>query len=64
MTNWYTADPHFGHENVIKFCDRPFRSANHMDAVLMQNLWAIQTGRHRFMLAVDDTQMTEQHIRS
>lgn len=40
MTNWYTADPHFGHENIIKFCDRPFRSANHMDAVLMQNLWA------------------------
>lgn len=41
MTNWYTADPHFGHENVIKFCNRPFRSANHMDAVLMQNLWAM-----------------------
>ena len=41
MTNWYTADPHFGHENVIKFCDRPFRSGNQMDAVLMQNLWAM-----------------------
>jgi metallophosphoesterase superfamily enzyme len=41
MTNWYTADTHFGHENVIKFCKRPFRSANHMDAVLMQNLWAM-----------------------
>lgn len=41
MTNWYTADPHFGHENVIKFCDRPFRSASHMDAVLLQNLQAM-----------------------
>ncbi len=41
MTNWYTADTHFGHENIIKFCDRPFRSANHMDAVLMQNLWTM-----------------------
>ena len=41
MTNWYTADTHFGHDNVIKFCNRPFRSANHMDAVLMQNLWTM-----------------------
>ncbi|MGZ2258544.1 metallophosphoesterase [Roseobacter sp. A03A-229] len=38
MTNWYTADTHFGHENIIKHCDRPFKSANHMDAVLLENL--------------------------
>lgn len=41
MINWYTADPHFGHENVIKFNNRPFRSGSHMDAVMMQNLWAM-----------------------
>lgn len=23
MTNWYTADTHFGHENVIRFCKSP-----------------------------------------
>jgi calcineurin-like phosphoesterase family protein len=39
MTNWYTADTHFGHENVIPFCDRPFHHAGHMDAVLIGNLW-------------------------
>lgn len=38
MTNWYTADPHFGHENVILFCGRPFRHAAHMDDVLLENL--------------------------
>lgn len=38
MTNWVTAGTHFRQENLIKFCDRPFRSANHMDAALMQNL--------------------------
>ena len=40
MTTWFTADTHFGHENIIKHCDRPFQSANHMDAVLIENLWA------------------------
>lgn len=39
-THWYTADLHFGHENVIPLCGRPFRSAGHMDAVLMENLWS------------------------
>jgi calcineurin-like phosphoesterase family protein len=40
MTVWYTADTHFGHENVIPFCGRPFRSASQMDAVLIENLWS------------------------
>ncbi len=40
MTNWYTADTHLGHENVIGFCNRPFRSAGQMDAIMIENLWA------------------------
>ena len=39
MANWYTADTHFGHENVIPFCGRPFRNGGHMDTVLIANLW-------------------------
>lgn len=39
MANWYTADTHFGHENVIQFCGRPFRNSGHMDTVLIENLW-------------------------
>lgn len=38
MTHWYTADTHFGHENILKHSGRPFKSANHMDAVLLENL--------------------------
>ena len=38
MTNWYTADPHFGHENIIKLCNRPFETLAQMDAILMENL--------------------------
>jgi len=28
---WFTADQHFGHENIIDYCVRPFRSAAKMD---------------------------------
>lgn len=28
---WFTADSHFGHENIIKYCGRPFRNASEMD---------------------------------
>lgn len=38
MTNWYTADTHFGHENIIRICCRPFTSVAEMDAALIANL--------------------------
>ena len=38
MAHWYTADPHFGHENVIEFCERPFANTEQMDQVLLTNL--------------------------
>lgn len=41
MINWYTADTHFGHENIIKHCGLPFHAANHMDAVLIENLTSL-----------------------
>lgn len=34
---YFTADTHFGHENVIRFCGRPFASAAEMDEALIEN---------------------------
>ena len=34
---YYTADLHLGHANVIRHCDRPFRSVDEMDEALIQN---------------------------
>lgn len=34
---FFTADIHFGHANVIKFCNRPFRSVEEMNKVLIDN---------------------------
>jgi len=33
---WFTADTHFGHENIIKYCDRPFEDVQEMDAELIR----------------------------
>jgi calcineurin-like phosphoesterase family protein len=32
-----TADHHFGHANIIKFCDRPFSYVEEMDTALIEN---------------------------
>lgn len=34
---WFTSDLHIGHENVIRFCDRPFDDAEQMKEVFIKN---------------------------
>ena len=34
---YFTADTHFGHENVIRFCRRPYATAAEMDEALVEN---------------------------
>jgi calcineurin-like phosphoesterase family protein len=37
MAIYYTADPHFFHENIIRFCSRPFGNVEDMNAALIEN---------------------------
>src|SRR5260370_311636 len=37
MRTFFTADSHFGHENIIKHCARPFASVEEMDDCLIAN---------------------------
>ena len=34
---YVTADTHFGHDSIIEYCNRPFKSANDMDNKLIKN---------------------------
>ena len=34
---YFTSDLHLGHENVIRFCNRPFATTDEMDEVLINN---------------------------
>jgi calcineurin-like phosphoesterase family protein len=35
-TYFFTADEHYGHTIIIKYCERPFTSAEEMDAEIIK----------------------------
>lgn len=37
MTIWFTADLHFSHDNIIKYCKRPFITSEIMNKALITN---------------------------
>ena len=34
---YFTSDPHYGHANIIRYCQRPYASVEAMDAALIAN---------------------------
>lgn len=36
MTTWFTSDLHFGHVNIIQYCDRPFAGVEKMNEALVE----------------------------
>ncbi len=36
MTRWWTSDQHYGHENIIRYCDRPFANADEMNEEMVE----------------------------
>ena len=38
MREFFTADLHFGHGNILDYCDRPFKNAEHMNKRLIDEI--------------------------
>ena len=34
---WFTADTHFGHRNIVKYCGRPFKKIEEHDQAIVDN---------------------------
>jgi len=37
-TTWFTSDTHFNHQNIIKYCNRPFENVQEMNDTLLFNI--------------------------
>jgi len=48
--NYFSSDWHLGHNNVIKYSDRPFSSINEMDDRILSNLYSLNPHDSLFFL--------------
>lgn len=51
---WFTSDLHFGHRNVIRFCDRPYETEKEMGEKLIEN-WNSCVGDNDIVFVLGDT---------
>ena len=53
MAIYFSADPHFGHENIICYSGRPFQSAAEMDQLII-DCWNAQVGAEDTLYCLGD----------
>ena len=63
--DYFTADQHFGHTGIIRYCNRPFDSVRDMDAFLIQSHNSVVSPEDDCYMLGDFTMTTNQdYIRS
>lgn len=53
MKTFVIADTHFGHSNIIKYCDRPFVTTEEMDRQLIEK-WNLVVGKEDIVYHLGD----------
>jgi len=53
MNTYLTSDPHYGHANIIKYCNRPFKDVAEMNEQLIAN-WNGTVGRDDMVYVLGD----------
>ena len=57
---YFTSDQHFGHENIVKYCARPYTSAEEMDADLIER-WNSVVGLSDIVYQLADFSLGNKH---
>ena len=50
---WFSADPHYGHKNILDYCKRPFGSVEEMNEVLIER-WNKKVGHEDIAYIIGD----------
>lgn len=50
---WFTSDTHFGHKNILTFCERPFNSVEEMDDAIIKR-WNSKVGKDDIVFHLGD----------
>lgn len=58
---YFTADTHFGHENIIHHCTRPFANAGEMDAALVA-AWNGEVSTNDVVYHLGDFTLGDEHV--
>ncbi len=56
---WFSSDIHFMHANIIKYCKRPFESADKMDEVIIEN-WNKLISKNDLIFFLGDFSMSKE----
>jgi calcineurin-like phosphoesterase family protein len=51
--NYFTADLHFNHSNIIEYCNRPFKHVKNMNNVLVRNFNSLVTNNDNLYIVGD-----------
>ena len=55
---FFTSDPHYGHRNILNFCNRPFKDTKEMEKALIEN-WNSVVGDNDIAFILGDVMWFE-----